>query len=84
MKGSSSRVCGKLPIFNLINKTTHHHHDPSDYKNEDPYDYKYDDDIFDDHDDYMMKIILRNCKGGHLINMSGKCKEEKIRWDKPR
>ena len=78
MKGISSRVCGKLPILNLINKTTHHHQDPSDYKNEDDYNYKYDDDIFDDN---MMQIILRKCKSGHLIDMSGKCKEEKMRWD---
>ena len=67
--------------MNLINKTTHHHHDPCDYKNEHANDNEYDDDIFDDHNiNFMMKIILlRKCMGGHLINMSGKYKEENIR-----
>ena len=71
--------------MNLINKTTHHHHDPCDYKNEHADDNEYDDDIIDDHiaDNLMKIILLRKCKGEHLINMSGKCKEEKIRWDEP-
>ena len=78
-------MCGRLPILNLINKTTHHHHDPCDYKNEHADDNEYVDGIFDYHNnDSLMKVILLcKCKEGHLINMSGKCKEEKIRWDEP-
>ena len=70
-------MCGKRRILPLIKKTTHNHDDPFDYNNYD--------DICDEHErnihdkDYVMQL----CKGGHLIDMSGKCKKGKIRLDEP-